>query len=361
MAAPDPVAVAPVNDDPREIAHDCTVSVDAFSGGALGIGQGYATSPIVSVCVANWNCREMLQKCLESLLCWPQGVPLEVIVVDNASRDGSAAMVMRKFPQVRLVRNNSNRGFARASNQAARFARGPYLFFLNNDTEVPALTLRRLLEYALAHPEAGMIGPRLRDSLGNFQISYRSTPSVAALLHRTVLLRWTGVLACSYRRYRRSGFDPFHDGQVDLLMGAAVLIPREVFFECGQWDEDFAFGGEDLELAARIGKRYPVLFAPIAEVKHHGRVSSRLNIGFSTESVAIGYVKFLRKAGTSSPKLFLYKLAITLDSPFQTLIKLAQWAARRLTNRPEKAGKSLLAARGHAHFLLNSLLRFWRA
>jgi GT2 family glycosyltransferase len=319
------------------------------------------TTPAISVCIANWNCREMLRKCLESLLSWPQGAPLEVIVVDNASRDGAADMVEREFPQARIVRNESNRGFARASNQAARLATGQYLFFLNNDTEVPVLTLRRLLHYARAHPEAGMIGPRLRDSLGNFQISYRSKPSVAALLHRTVLLRWTGLLARSYRRYRRSGFDPFHQGPVDLLMGAAVLIPRDVFFECGQWDEDFSFGGEDLELAARIGKRYAVLFTQVAEVKHHGRVSSRLNIGFSTENVAIGYVKFLRKTDTSSTKLFLYKLAITVDSPLQALVKLAQWAARRLANRREKAAKSLLAARGCMHFMFRSLPRFWRS
>src|SRR5207248_3313587 len=157
----------------------------------------------------------------------------------------------------------------------------------------------QLADFAERHPEAGMIGPRLRDADGKFQISYRRKPTVAALLHRTALFRWTGLFGRSYRKYRRGGFNPHHEGPVDLLMGAAVLMPRGVFRDGYCWDEDFAFGGEDLELAARVGRRYPVFFAPSIEITHYGRVSSRLNVGFSTESVAVGYVQYLRKVGTS--------------------------------------------------------------
>src|SRR5437868_15373321 len=84
----------------------------------------------VSVCIANWNCRELLRACLESLHDRPQGVRLETIVVDNASTDGAAEMVAREFPEVILIRNSTNRGFSRANNQAARRASGRYLFFL---------------------------------------------------------------------------------------------------------------------------------------------------------------------------------------------------------------------------------------
>src|SRR5438270_7023073 len=156
----------------------------------------------VSVCIVNWNGREMLRDCLGSLLRRPQGVRVEVIVVDNASTDGAPELVAEEFPEAVLVRNGWNAGFARANNQAAGRARGRYLFFLNNDTLVPPLALRRLLDFAEAHPEVGMIGPRLRDGRGRTQVSCRRRPSLGALLHRLVLLRWTGLFRRAYRRYR---------------------------------------------------------------------------------------------------------------------------------------------------------------
>ena len=127
-----------------------------------GWSQGYAVGePIdVSVCIANWNCKELLRGCLRSLLEQPQGVSVEVLVVDNASSDGSADLVAGEFPEVTLVRNGNNRGFAKANNQAAAKARGRFLFFLNNDTVAPPMTLRRLMDFAEAHPEIGMVGPR---------------------------------------------------------------------------------------------------------------------------------------------------------------------------------------------------------
>jgi hypothetical protein len=319
------------------------------------------TTPDVSVCIANWNCRDMLRACLSSLLRQPQGAHIEVVVVDNASADGAAEMVAHEFPEVMLIRNANNAGFARASNQAADAASGRHLFFLNNDTEIPPNAIGRLLSYADAHPKAGMIGPRLRDSDGSFQISYRLKPRIGALLHRTLLLRWTGIFARSYRRYRRGGYDPNHRGRVDLLMGAAVFMPRSVYRDGGRWDEDFAFGGEDLELAARVGRRHEVHFTPDVDLIHHGRVSSRLNIGFSTESVAIGYVQYLRKTGASRPALAVYKLVVTLDVPVQLFATCGQWLIRSLAGRTLKAGKSRLAARGLAHFLTRSLPKFWRA
>ncbi len=315
----------------------------------------------VSVCIANWNCRELLRACLESLLDQPQGVRLEVIVVDNASADGAAEMVEQEFPEVVLYRNADNAGFARANNQAARRAQGRYLLFLNNDTAVPAGTLRRLVDYAQAHPEVGMIGPGLRDGSGRWQVSYRQRPGLATLLHRTTLFRWTGLLRAAYRRYRRQDFDPRRTRRVDVLMGAAVLLPRKVFFDCGAWDEDYRFGGEDLDLSVRVGRRHPLVYLPGVAITHHGRASTRQHIGFASTQMAIGFVRYLRKSGCRGPAVLAYKLAVTLDAPVQLVGKALQYLWRRLRGRRGKAEKTRLVLRGLSHFLCRGLGPFWRA
>lgn len=315
----------------------------------------------ISVCIANWNCREHLRACLESLLDFPQGVRLEVIVVDNASTDGAADMVEEEFPEVALIRNSANAGFARANNQAARRSSGRYLFFLNNDTIIPAGTLRQLVDYAEEHPEVGMFGPRLRDPNGQVQVSYRRRPTLATFLHRTCLLRWTGLLRTAYHRYRRREFDPEAAGCVDVLMGAAVILSRQRFFSCGAWDEEFTFGGEDIDLSTRVNAVAPVMFVPEIEILHLGRVSTRQHIGFASTEMAAGFVRFLRKSGYGRAALLAYKLIVTLDTPLQLAAKGGQYLWRRLFGSRAKAEKSRLACRAVTHFLFAGLVPFWKA
>ena len=325
------------------------------------LADTHASEALVSVCIANWNCREMLRACLRSLLDQEQGVSLEVIVVDNDSEDGAADMVAAEFPEVILVRNLENVGFSRANNQAARLARGNYLFFLNNDTEVPAHALVDFVAFAEANPDVAMIGPRLLGADGAPQISYRTKPTLGALFHRISLLRWTRLFRPAYYRYRRETFDPRAVRPVEVLMGAAVFLPRSAFERSGCWDERYRFGGEDLDLSTQAGRHGDVVFFSDVEILHYGRVSSRANVGFSQPNVAIGYVHYFRKAGVGGPALLVYKILVTLDTPLQMLQKTLQAAVRYCTGRREKARKSWLTVRGLWKFLRSELPRFWMA
>ncbi|HYH67537.1 MAG TPA: glycosyltransferase family 2 protein [Urbifossiella sp.] len=315
----------------------------------------------VSVCIANWNCRELLRRCLESLYDQPQGVSFEVVVVDNGSTDGAADMIAAEFPGVRLVRNRDNRGFSKANNQAAALATGRYFFFLNNDTVVPPETLRKFLEFAEANPAVGMVGPRLRGGDGNAQISYRRRPTLGALLHRVSLLRWTGLFRRAYYDYRRDTFDPEGVRSVEVLMGAAVFLPRAVFEDSGRWDEVYRFGGEDIDLSTQVGRHSELAYVGDVEVVHYGRMSSRKNIGFAAPNVAIGYVHYFRKAGATPTALRVYKLLVTVDAPLQCAGKALQGLLRLARGRMDKARKSWLAAQGLWHFMTRELVRFWRA
>jgi len=313
------------------------------------------------VCIANWNCRDLLRGCLESLQDQAQGVRLEVIVVDNASSDGAADMVAREFPEVLLVRNDKNRGFSRANNQAAAKARGRYIFFLNNDTVVPPGTLCRLANYLDRHPDVGMVGPRYRDRQGKVQVSVRHRATMPALLHKTIPLRWTGLCQRAYRRYRRRSFNPQAPRRVDVLMGAAVMLERCRFLAWGRWDEEFTFGGEDSELSARINQVAKVVYLPQAEILHFGRASSRMHAGFAAAQLAIGWVRYFRKTGHGRLSVLGYKTLVTVDAPLQLAGKTLQGAWRWLWGHHAAARRSWLAAQGVWYFLTRGLVTFWRA
>ena len=179
------------------------------------------------------------------------------------------------------------------------------------------MALSRLVAFADAHPQVGMIGPRLRDGQGRLQISYRRKPNLRAMLHRAALLRWTGLFRRAYDEYRRDGFDPEGVRRVEVLMGAAILMPRPVYEQCGGWDEGFRFGVEDVELSDRVG-RDPTL-GPSARCGSHPL--------WSGEFAAERYVRgaepadrlrpLLEKSGASRLALLAYKLVFTLDAPVQ--------------------------------------------
>ena len=318
-------------------------------------------TPLVSVCIANWNCRDLLRNCLRSLE-ESRGVSLEVIVVDNGSSDGAADMVARDFPRVRLIRNVANLGFARANNQAARAARGELLFFLNNDTVVPEDALSQLADQLRRHPDVVLIGPRLVDGAGKTQISYRRRPTIATFLHRTLLFRWTGLFRGNYHGYRRAPLATRHAPlTTDVLMGAALMVRREQFLRLGAWDEDFSFGGEDLELCFRANQIGHVVYLPSAAITHFGRTSTRQNIAFASPRIAAGFVRYFRKSGASRPAVFIYKLGITLDAPLQLIVKSGQYLVRRALGRHADAERSLTALRAAWAFLRRGLPIFWRA
>jgi len=336
-------------------------AVTLSAASAAGIEPARLTAPEVSVCIASWNCVSLLRKCLQSLFGNPQGTRFEVVVADNASTDGAAEMVAAEFPQVVLIRNATNRGFAVASNQAAVRSRGRFLFFLNNDTEVPAHTLRRLLDHAHANPAAGMFGPLLREANGSVQISYRRRPTLPALLHKLSVIRWTGLFRKAHSEYRRGSFHPYGVRPVEVLMGSAVFVSREVFEEVGRWDERYRFGVEDIDLSTQVSRTRAVVYAGDVEVVHHGRASSRENIDYVAPSVMTGYVQYFRKSGVRPWTLFWYKLAVTLNAPIQIVEKSVEAMARRVVGQRRDSKRSWATVRGVWAFMRYELMRFWRA
>jgi GT2 family glycosyltransferase len=240
----------------------------------------------LSVVIVSWNTRELLRNCLASVAQHLSPIDHEVIVVDNASDDGSADMVEREFPAVRLVRGAQNAGFGPANNEAMRLARGEWLLLINSDTLLIDDSVARLVERVRTEPGLGIAHCRLEFSDGRLQHTTYRFPSV-----RMALLEDTGLYKLLGRR--RSGHTLLagyweHDCErdVDWVAGAFMLLPREVFEQTGGFDERLFMYGEDMEWCQRIRDRgWRVRYFPQAKIVHHNHASSEQRYG--NERVAL--------------------------------------------------------------------------
>ena len=125
----------------------------------------------LSVIIVNWNTRDLLRECLKSVLKQTKGLDYEVLVVDNGSSDDSVRMIKKAFPWIKLMENRENLGFSKANNQAIRRARGEFILLLNSDTKIAENAFKKMVDFARANPQIGVLGPRLLNADGNSQAS----------------------------------------------------------------------------------------------------------------------------------------------------------------------------------------------
>lgn len=222
----------------------------------------------LSIVIVNWNTRALLADCLDSVYAQAEGLVLEVFVVDNASADGSPAMVRERFPQVRLVANTANVGFAPANNQAIRQAVGRHVLLLNSDTVVHAGALRQMVAFLDAHPRCGVAGACLLNGDGSLQASWAQFPSL-----------WSEVLGRNLRvRQPLPGAAGQPAFAVDWVGGACLMIRRAAIDQVGLMDERFFMYSEETDWCYRVKQAgWAIAYLPEARVTHFGGASSRQN------------------------------------------------------------------------------------
>ncbi|MDP2632350.1 MAG: glycosyltransferase family 2 protein [Candidatus Curtissbacteria bacterium] len=242
----------------------------------------------LSVIIVNWNTKKLLQNCLISIYRFTKHINFEVIVVDNGSKDGSAEMVSKKFPQVKLIPNRDNFGFTKANNQGIKAAIGEYILLLNSDTYLIENSLKKLVEYAKSLNNFGALAPLLLNE-------DRSTQqSVGFFPHLPQIFWWMsfiddlpgGSILRPYHVDHNSFYK--HERQVDWITGAAFFTAKEVIQKIGGLDEKIFMYGEDVELSYRIKKAgYNVYFSPQTKIVHIARGSS----GKITKNAILGEYK----------------------------------------------------------------------
>lgn len=229
----------------------------------------------LSIVIVNWNTRDLLRDCLGSVFQGLGALKAEVLVVDNASSDGSCAMLRQLFPQVRLIENEHNLGFAAGNNVALRRAKGRHVLLLNTDTLVRGHVLPEAVAWLDLHPDVAVMGPRVLNGDGSVQPSCSAFPSLFFLAMQTFGLTRFGALD----RYRMTGWDRLTERRVDVISGAAMFVRRSAMAAVGLLDEAFFFYGEETDWCRRFKKAgWKIVFAPIPEIVHFGNgAAGKLN------------------------------------------------------------------------------------
>jgi|SRR5687767_14797381 len=230
----------------------------------------------VSILLVTYRCREAARACLASIAETTSGVDYEVVLVDNASGDGTVEMVSAEFPSVRLVASDENLGFAAGVNRAAAEASGDHLLLLNPDTVVHESAVQNLLTFARGHPEHGVYGGRTLDPDGRVNPgSCWGAPSLWSLLCFATALSTAFKGNALFDPESLGGWQRDTVREVDIVTGCLLLVPRALWEELGGFDTRFFMYGEDADLTMRaraLGFRPAI--TPDAVVTHEIGVSS---------------------------------------------------------------------------------------
>ena len=257
---------------------------------------------VTSILIVSWNTRDLLAQCLASVYAHPPDCPYDVWVVDNASADGSAAMVRQRFPDVHLIQNTENAGFARANNQAIRSSNGELVLLLNSDTIVQQGALGRMVSFA-AQAGAAIVGADVRNADGTLQWSYGQFPTVFSETLYALGLNSRGPFA---GRLSMPAAPSGQGTETDWVLGAALLVRRSVLDRVGLLDEDFFMFSEEVDLARRVktagGKVYALGGARII---HLGQQSTRQVSGAMKAELFRSKVRYFRKHHGRAPAAFL--------------------------------------------------------
>lgn len=204
----------------------------------------------LSVIIVNYNVRHFAEHCIYSVLKAAQNLTIEILLVDNASGDGSMVHLQRLFPQVRIIRNEQNRGFGAANNQALEAAKGDHILFLNPDTIIPEDCFEKCLAFMQEQKNCGALGVRMIDGSGNFlPESKRNLPTVRSSFSK---LSGLDKIKNSTSGYYANHLAEYETGRVDVLAGAFMMLSRKAIELTKGFDENFFMYGEDIDLSYRI-------------------------------------------------------------------------------------------------------------
>ncbi len=315
-----------------------------------------SSDPDLSVVIVNWNTRQMTRECLQSVqdaLAGPDAgrITAQVILIDNASADGSADMVTADFPAVALIRNATNRGFAAANNQGFAIATGRHILLLNSDTLVHGDALSASVAWLDSHPAVGALGIKALNADGSTQMTCHQYPS---LINQFLLasglwkLKWPRV----FGRYMMTDWARDTEREVEVISGCYLMLRRAVLEGVGPLDEDFFFFGEETDWCRRMRDAgWVLMFSPLGTFTHYGSVSAKKLNHKRDVMLAGSKVRLHRKHGGTAAAMVAWMFAALFN-----ISRAVFWSVRSLVG----GGEAARARARHFRSVVAELGVIWR-
>jgi GT2 family glycosyltransferase len=282
----------------------------------------------VSIAIVSWNTRALLHTCLQSIIDSTHRIVYEIIVVDNASSDGSAEMVAHTFPMVRLIRNHQNQGFAQANNAAFVNAHGRYLLLLNPDTEVHIGAIDTLVDYMDQHADVGALGAHLLNADGSTQISCSHFPTLANMALESLGISRLAPRSALFARFKMTYWLHDQEREVDQPSGACLLIRRVAWDQVGSLDTRFFMYFEEVDLCYRIKRQgWKIVFIPSAYITHYGGQSSLQNMDVRIIKRYESLLAFFKKH-YCQPAVFALRLLVVCEMLWRVLFMAGRFLPR---------------------------------
>jgi GT2 family glycosyltransferase len=259
----------------------------------------------VSIVIVNYNSTDLLKGCLDSVYSFTKEISFEIIVVDNASVSGEIDKLIRSYSNIKLIKNDSNRGFGAANNQGAVIARGEYLLFLNNDTILTENSIKKVFDFAESHQNKTIIGCRLLNEDRSIQKSVFNFPTLANVFTSNFFLYLLFPKSEHFNKYHLMNRGLNSVTEVEVVTGAFLLIDKKSFEDLKGFDEKFFFYMDETDLCYRHKQNNgKIVYFPGTSVIHLKGKSAKGESWFKNKYQSISTIKFFQKHFTGM-KFFL--------------------------------------------------------
>lgn len=299
----------------------------------------------ISVCIVNWNTRELLFNCIDSIRKKTSGVSYEIIVVDNNSSDASAEMVKQQFPDCKLIASKENFGFSRGNNAGLKEAEGKYIFFLNPDTVLATNALLGMFRFMEKNQGVGAVGCKLLNHDGSIQyICARTFPTLWNQFCYLMLLNRLFPKSKQFSTIEMGYWNHLDSRDVDCLSGACIFARKQIIDKLEGFDDTFYMYAEDVDLCYRIGQEGWRLYYLADEAICHlegqsskQRAQKYFSVIAQRDSTTYFFLKHFGKM-----QAYLYKLLTFAGSMFRLLLIILTWFLLKKDNTNNKNDKFVL-------------------